>query len=204
VVAVKRIIVASATVGVVAVVGASVLLARSEQPRGSGTHPQLLTDPYVNVVYPQEWKTTLEAASTQAVFTLMIPNTVLANAANPVAVYVWPQGQAVAIDFPAPVMSSQSPVRQEYLEIYEAPWPGGDPLTAFQADIAADPVVGKDIYYLGPSGTVPALGVTARSPSDMDQANAAFLQFVNSGIEVQVSGGESLQDLIDIANSMLQ
>lgn len=203
-VAVKRVLVGSAAVAVVALVATSVLLVKGAQPGRSRTHSQLLTDPYVNTVYPPEWKTTLEATKSQAVFTPLLPNTVLANAGNAVAVYLWPQGQAVAIDFPAPVTSSQPPVRQEYLEVYEAPWTGGDPLTAFQADIGADPVVGKDIYYLGPNGTIPALGVAPRSPSAMDQANAAFVQFVVNGIDIEVSGGESLQDLIDIANSMLQ
>ncbi len=198
----KRSLISSAVAITVGLVVTTILLTKSA-PRVVTTYPGLLTDPYVNVLYPPEWKTTLQAAASNAAFTPLVPNTTLASAENLVAVYLWPQGQAVAMDFPAPVTSSSSPVRQEFLEVYEEPWTKGDPLASFETDIAAAPVAGKDVYYIGSGGTIPALVVTPRSSSNVGPPNAAYLRFVVGGTEVEVSGGESLQDLIDIANSML-
>jgi hypothetical protein len=200
--AAKRVLVGLAWMAVLTMV--VVLVKSGTTTPAPETRPALLTDPYVNTVYPSEWKTTLDVAGTQATFTPRLPDTTLANAGNMVAAYMWPQGEAVAFDFPAPITSSRSPVRQEYVEVYEDIWTGGDPLAAFKSNIAADPINGADIYYLGDSGSVPALGVTARSASDTEEANPAFLRFVVDGINVEISGGESLQDLIDIANSMLK
>ncbi len=136
--------------------------------------------------YPDEWKTTLQAAQSQAKFTIDLPSDPLANTGNITAVYVWPQGAAVALDFPAPAVP-QTPVRQDYIEVWESPWTGGDPAQSFAADIAADPVVGKAMYSID---GMPALGVTAHSPNDFERANAAFLRFVVNGVDVQISGGE--------------
>jgi len=83
--------------------------------------------------------------------------------------------------------------RFEGHQVYEAPWEGGDPLTAFNEDLAASPDVGKSVITV--SG-LPALAVEAHSPSDDEQANPAFLKLVVGSTEVQISGGESLQRLI--------
>lgn len=87
---------------------------------------------------------------------------------------------AIAIDFPAPAVPQQ-PIRQNYIEVYESLWVEGDPLMDFQADMAQQPVQGKAIYDLG---GVPALGVTAHSPSVAERSNAAFLRLVLNGLEV--------------------
>jgi hypothetical protein len=144
--------------------------------------------------YPEEWKTTLAGAQVGAKFPVVLPNDTMANSTNVNAAYVWPGGAAVAFDFPAP--QAQSTVRQGYIEVWESVWAGGDPLKAFQADLAADPVEGKSIIDIN---GVPALAVTANSPSDFEQANPAFIRFVVNGLDIQVSGGDNLDALIRIA-----
>jgi hypothetical protein len=152
----------------------------------------------LTVVYPERWKTSLDAATAQAKFRVILPNHELANSSNIAAAYVWPDGNAVALQFPAPSPDSQ--VRQPYREVWESPWTGGDPLKDFQKSLAAAPAVGQTITSIG---GIPALSVTARSPTDSEEANPAFLRFVLGGVEIQISGGENLTDLIQIAQSMI-
>jgi hypothetical protein len=45
--------------------------------------------------------------------------------------------------------------------------------------------------------------VTARSPTDPEQANPAFLRFVVDGVDIEISGGEKLDTLVEIAETMV-
>lgn len=149
--------------------------------------------------YPEELQSTLASASDVAKFKLQIPQSDVANENNITQVFAWPDGESVAIDFPAPAKPA-APIRQEYLEVYESLWTSGDPLTDFKSDLDADPVAGKQILEI--NGVV-ALGVEAHSPDAPDKINAAYLRFVQDGVEVQLSGGESLDLLVQIAEGMI-
>jgi hypothetical protein len=152
----------------------------------------------LQVAYPERWKTSLDAATAQAKFRVLLPNHELANSSNIAAAYVWPNGSTIALQFPPP--SPDVRVRQPYIEVWETTWTGGDPVKDFQRSLAAAPAVGQTITSIG---GIPALSVTARSPTDSEEANPAFLRFVLEGTEIHISGGESLSDLIDIAESMI-
>lgn len=147
--------------------------------------------------YPDEWKSTLPEAKAQAAFALLVPNHPAANEGNISAVYVHPGGTTVAMQFPAP---TKSDVRQEYLEVFLLPWAGGNPEVRFAEDIDQAPVIGKSMYAID---GVTAEGTLAHSPDDIDQANPAYLRFVYKGLEVQISGGDSLDLLIEIAQTIV-
>lgn len=151
-------------------------------------------------LYPEEWRTNLSSAQAQADFSLIVPNDPTAGPGNVVSVYLWPDGSAVALQFPPPA-SPQSPIRQEYIEVWESPWRDGDPLADYERDMAEAPDKSKALYDIA---GVPALGVEAHSPSDIEGANPAFLRFVVDGIEVEVSGGEDLDLLIRIAETIVK
>ncbi len=152
------------------------------------------------IPYPEEWRTSLSDVQARADFLVIVPNDSAAGPDNVVSVYLWPDGTAVALQFPPPA-SPQSPIRQEYIEVWESPWPGGDPLADYERDLAEAPSESKALYDI--AGVV-ALGVEAHSPSDMEGANPVFLRFVIDGIEVQVSGGEDLDLLIRIAETIVR
>jgi hypothetical protein len=146
-----------------------------------------------------EWRVSLDEAQTRASFRLVLPDTALANRQNVTAVYLEPSGNVVLLIFPLQKASERF-IRQDHIKVYEGVWTGGDPLKDYQRDLASEHVVGKELSVIGDT---PVLLVSAHSPSDDEQANPAFLGFVMDGVEFQISGGESLQDLIDIAKTIL-
>jgi hypothetical protein len=142
---------------------------------------------------------TVQRALAGTNFPVLIPTHPLANAQNVTAAYLYPQGVAIVLQFPPAEVPAQ-PVLQDFIELFEAPWESGEPMTDYLTDIREDPAVGKDIFQIG---DVPALGVTAHSPSAADRSNAAFLRFVRGGVEIQLSGGESIDKLLDIAKTIV-
>jgi hypothetical protein len=167
-------------------------LSRESMVKGLGFDPN-------KAPYPSDWQMPLSQVETLAAFPVLVPSAQTANQANVTAVYLWPNRMAVALDFPAPAVPDY-PTRQNYIEVYESLWGGSDPLSDFQADMAQNPVQGKAIYDLG---GIPALGVAAHSTGDANGSNPAFLRFVFRGVEIQVSGGESLETLIGIAKTII-
>jgi hypothetical protein len=149
--------------------------------------------------YPEEWKTTLEEARSAVPFHLVVPATRPANEANLEATYVFPGGGAVELRFPPPAPASP-PVRQEYLAVYLTVWGQGDPLADYREELARHPVLGQRVVWLD---GVPALVVPPRSAADVERANPAYLEIVIDGLEVEISGGDDLDVLIDIARSMI-
>ena len=149
--------------------------------------------------YPDQLRTSLQDAVSGASFSVLAPDSAIANNGNLTDAFLWPDGLSVALDYPAPT-KPKTPIRQNYVEVFESVWAGGDPLLNFKNDIENDPVEGKVILEV--DGT-PALGVEAHSPDAPDKDNAAFLRFVVDGVEVQISGGESLDSLIGVAEQML-
>ena len=68
--------------------------------------------------YPKELRSSLDKAESTAGFNLVIPDTEIANSSILTDVFVWPDGQSVALDYPAPAKPS-APIRQNYIEVYE-------------------------------------------------------------------------------------
>lgn len=160
-----------------------------------GTHGMVGTNP--DDVYPEEWKTSLEEAKAKVPFTLLVPDHPAANSQIVTAVYVRPGGATVAMQFPSP---GKADVRQEYIEVFLLPWGGGDPSSRFAEDIEQAPVEGKSMYSIE---GITAEGTLPNSPDDGEGANAAYLRFAYEGVEVQISGGDSLPLLEEIAKTII-
>lgn len=154
-----------------------------------------------NPDYPRSWRVgDYGEASKAASFRLLMPHTPATGADRVTDAWVFPSG-AVALDFPSPGTPEQR-IRQNYIEVYEAPWPADiDPLKEYQADLADDPSPAKSLTSVD---GVPVLTVEAHSPHDFEGANPAFLRFVVDGTEIQVSGGEDLDVLLKIAQSIIE
>lgn len=151
--------------------------------------------------YPREWKVDSPSeAATMVDFEVLLPNQDPLTEETLQAVYVFPTG-AVAFDYNPPDRNPVDYVRQEYIEVYEAPWLELEtPEKAYEADVANDPDPAKSVVDIA---GVPALVVEAHSTKDDERANPAFVRFVVDGIEVQLSGGEDLDLLLSIADSMV-
>jgi hypothetical protein len=121
----------------------------------------------------------------------------MASTENLQAAYLSPDGATVIMTFPAPRPSA--PVRQPGIEIWEFSWEGGDPLKLYQQSVKEAPVTGKRIIQVN---GVPALAVPASVPEDATGENPAFLTFVLGNVEIEISGGESIEDLAAIAETM--
>lgn len=149
--------------------------------------------------YPAEWLVgSVAEAQGRIGFELLLPNDPAANKDNVKLTYLFPNDSAVALVFPPP-SSPESYIRQEYIEVYETQWFGGDPVEEFTASVEATAASADAIVEID---GVSVLTVTPRSPADDERANPALVRFVLNGIEIQVSGGESLDTVIAIARSI--
>lgn len=149
--------------------------------------------------YPEAWRISLAQAIAEARFPVRLPAHPAASSDNTIATYLSPDGLMFIMRFPPP-SPPEAPVRQAYIEVFQSPWTRGDPEVSYETDIASDPLTGKNLYKVR---GFTALGVEAHSPDVDGRINAAFLRFVVDGVEIQVSGGESLELLIEIAESTL-
>lgn len=151
------------------------------------TDPALLGAPQVGA----------EDAAASVSFKFAEPSSDAASPANREGIYLLADG--VEQTFPPPTESSAT-VAQPYISITEIPWTDrdGSPAEAVKEDLEADPDVGKSIC--GVAGEV-GICVEARSPSDANGANAAYVRFVHDGVQYELSGGDSLKVLLDVANS---
>jgi hypothetical protein len=148
--------------------------------------------------YPAEWELPLEVALREVDFPARIPNHPQASPDKVLVTCLSPDGDRLVMRFPLPA-PPQEPLRDSYIEVFQSAWVGGDPGASYAEDLANDPVDGKGLYTVN---GVSALGVEAHSADDETDENGAFLRFVLDGVEVQVFGGESLDLLIEIADSM--
>jgi hypothetical protein len=189
-------LVASGAFAVVALLAAIVALGGGIPVR---QHARLATGGDDLQSYPAEWATTLDVARQQVSFSVFVPATATTYEETASTTYVFPGGSAIAMDFPL-VTASSSPVRQEYIEVWEGPWTMGvEPAKLFAEDIADDPTSKQVIVMDG----INVLTVDAHSPSDDDRANPAFLRFELDGTDIQISGGDHLEDLLEIAKSLI-
>jgi hypothetical protein len=143
-----------------------------------------------------EQRVSLQQAEQDAGFDVLVPNTELANSNNLTGVYEG-DGAGITLRFPTPDPSAD--VRQPEISIWEAPWTDGDPVAAYKQDLTNDPDPNKSICSVG---DLPALCVEAKSPNDATQENPAFVRVVINKLEVELSGGASVQDLREIAGSL--
>ncbi len=138
--------------------------------------------------YPKAWRVhTIEQAQEQVDFRLYAPDTKITDLATITGIYVSPSG-SVALDYPSPSKPTAY-ILQGYVEVWEAAWKEGDPLSSYEEDIAANPADGNRVATLD---GVPALIVQAHSRDAVDGSNAAFVRIVVDGTEVEISGGEDL------------
>jgi hypothetical protein len=145
----------------------------------------------------EAWRAPLDQVAADAAFGLRVPDHPLASTDNLRAAYLFPGGETAVLKFPAP--RPEAPVRQPDIEIWEFSWEGGDPLKRYQQSIEEAPVSGKQIIDLN---GVPALAVPANVPEDATGKNPAFLTFVLDRVEFEISGGDSIDDLVAIAKTM--
>jgi len=149
--------------------------------------------------YPSDWRTTLDEAIAKVSFSVKVPDSILADRDDVDAVFLYPDAQAVVMQFPLE-SPPKEPINSDHIEIWQGVWTLGDPLTVFEDDLHAYQIEGEMVFEIA---GLPALGIEAHSATIPARDNAAFLRFVVDGIDVQISGGESLDDLILIADSML-
>lgn len=150
---------------------------------------------------PSAWQVVPNQVPNLASFPVLIPATSSANTENVTAAFVSPSGSEVILEYPTPVsqqnLSALASVRQPRIEVVELPWAGqGDAATAFQQAVNASPAAGKTLCKIA---GLPAICVSPNSPSDVAKANPAFVVLDINGVEVQVFGGVSLDDVSQIA-----
>lgn len=150
--------------------------------------------------YPDSWKVgSVAEAASAADFRLFIPDAPVADPGDLMGVFVYPSG-AVALVYPSPGRP-EAYILQEYVEVWEAPWTEkDDPLAAFQADVTQSPTDGKSVTTIR---DLPALVVAPHSKDAVGESNAAFVEFVVDGIDIEISGGEDLNALIAVAESII-
>jgi hypothetical protein len=90
-----------------------------------------------------------------------------------------------------------APLRFDGIIMSEQPWGYGDPLTVFQENMAAEEDAGTRIHtVLG----VPALSDAAHDDDQGD--DPAWLELVLGDVQISFWGGESVEDLIAIAETL--
>jgi len=150
---------------------------------------------------PSSWTVSLSKAQQAATFKVVVPNATVADTLNMTAVQMQPDGHSVFMLFPVPPgQAAGSTVRQPDIQVFETLWTGTTPSQQFSQSVQNDPAVGKSVCQIG---SVAALCVEPNSSSDQAQSNPAYVEFDTSGTDVQISGGNNLSLLEQVAQSML-
>lgn len=150
----------------------------------------------------------LQTAVDSVEFPLAVPSHEFASPPNAQEVCLEPSGRLI-LRFP-PVRPAEEPLRADGLLLAEGWWYGGDPLAEYEGLIASYPeLVGMDVYDIK---GVPALGDPAHNSEDgLDRAyltmvlgRGLYLELTGdgNGVEVILAGGESVEDLIAIAETL--
>jgi hypothetical protein len=138
----------------------------------------------------------LAAAQRDAQYTLFVPDDPAANLENMTGVFDDRSGTTLTLEFPPPNETSNDLV-QPYVSIYEDSSPGN--WATPKEDISGSPDVGKSLCEIQGQ---PAVCVEARSPSDSTRSNAAYIRTVIDHTTVELSGGDDLDILQRIGNTM--
>ena len=155
-------------------------------------------DPY-KPSYPESsaYANVSEAAQDVS-FELAVPDDAVANSMTLIGAYSLPGG-AVALDYTAPSEPS-SYVRQAYIEVYESPWDASrDPGKVYNQMVSSDENPTESLTTIG---GLTALVVEPHSPADDQKANPAFVRFVMGNVEIQISGGDDLSQILSIAEGL--
>lgn len=193
------VVVLSLSIGVVGFLGARKVVDGGTPAPGPG----FLAIPAADRCPDSAREMTLDGARAAVSFDAYIPHSPSAKPSNVRHVCVLSVGTLFMVFPDAPTSASNEstlpPVRQPQILIMEDPWDGGDPEAVFAEDLKTNPDIGKSLCTVNKA---PALCSTANSPSDAEAANPAFLRFVKGGVEITVSGGDDLERLIEIAESL--
>jgi hypothetical protein len=163
----------------------------------SKTLHSFLTNPQ-EPTYPESWLAT-EADVLSAKVDAVLPAVAEAGSQNATRYYLWPDGGAIAVNYPLASTPSVN-VRQEYIEVWASGWDQGDPATALGASLKASEIAGASMMEIG---GIPVVAVPSHSPSDLDRLNPALLWFVVRDVQYQVSGGDNTNDLVAIAKDII-
>lgn len=138
-----------------------------------------------------------EAMLLGSVLPAWFPSHPYASVETVVGVCAEPGGNQITFLFRSP-HPPDAPLRFDGISMTEMPWDGGDPLTDYQETIARFPEQeGKRIHTV--SG-VPALSDAAHDGDEGD--DPAWLELVLEDVRVMFWGGESVEDLIAIAETL--
>jgi hypothetical protein len=165
--------------------------------RGQGTGP--LAELGAEHIGPA---TSLSEAEDAVPFRVLVPDTPDANSKNMTGSYV-DSGSAVELDFPAPNEKSAG-LRQPFISVWEAPWSEGDPEDRFKTDVEIAKENDITGFSLCDVKGLPAVCVEAQGSLDgVQQDNPAFVRFDLNGIEVHLYGGDSVQRLENMGESLV-
>jgi len=137
-----------------------------------------------------------QAVLLESIFPIWFPSHPLASVETLVGVCPEPGGSPWVFLFRSP-RPPDAPLRFDGIIMSEQPWGYGDPLTKYQEDVVAKEDPGTRIHtVLG----VPALSDAAH---DDDQGtDPAWLELVLGDVDISFWGGESVEDLIAIAETL--
>lgn len=144
-------------------------------------------------------ETTLARAEDGSELPLVLPSVEEANDKNLVGVFSGP-GESYSFVFPIANESSKD-LRTPEVVIIESPWDYG--LSAseyYEGDLKRNPFEGKELCSVG---GLEAVCINARSESDYERANAAYVGFRLGDLEVQVTAGDNLDLAKQVAESIV-
>lgn len=148
---------------------------------------------------PESLRVSLDQAILGSILPVWMPSHPLASPEVLARVCLEPGGGTVELLFSS-TRPPEAPLWFDGISIWEGQWGGGDPMTEFEGLKAAYPEdTGKAIHTVR---GVPAISDAAH---DGDNGNdPAYLELVLGDTWVQLYGGESVQDLVAIAETLHQ
>ncbi|MGH2752743.1 MAG: hypothetical protein ACRDK3_18020 [Actinomycetota bacterium] len=173
---------------------------------GDSQFPSAVDNDPTSYDYPDDWTSTLGEARALAPFPILLPEHPDANPDNLQKVFVRtaadPGGTSVFLMFPVPEVP-KGWVRQAYIELDIYRFKGeGDPSAYYQSTVEELQKAGYTDSYSEIHGH-PVITKHAHVPTDVDQANPAYLSTVVGDIELQIVGGENLDRLVAIAEDLI-
>jgi hypothetical protein len=147
---------------------------------------------------PEALRVPLDQAIRRSTFPAWFPSHQLASRENLAG--VCPEGGVTIAFLFRSARPPDDPLWFDGISIWEGRWGGGDPLTVYKENMAAFPEdTGKRIHTVR--------GVPAQSDAAHDSMagdDAAYLELVLGDVSIQLSGGESVEDLMAIAETLHQ
>lgn len=133
-------------------------------------------------------------------FPVLVPHHHDANANNVQRVEMDADHHAVQMLFSLPPgeRAGSRGLRVRVIRLYETRWRPGN-IASFESQVRHGP---PGTICLGDINGAPAVVVPAKSPQDSDRANAAFVLTKLGGLEVQLWGGDSDDELLAIARTL--